>query len=176
MIQIVNSILSILVTLAEIVSAVLLLSLFVSKKATKFFGKYALQLAFLVALTATLGSLFYSDIAGYEPCKLCWYQRIFMYPQTILIGLALWKKDKSITRYSIVLSVIGGIIALYHYLLQIGIVNSLPCSAVGYSASCSQRFVLTYGYVTIPMMALSGFLLILILMIIYRSRNNAKQK
>src|SRR5258705_13166689 len=60
---------------------------------TKFIGKYGLFFAFLISLVATLGSLFYSQIAGFTPCDLCWFQRIFMYPLVVLLGLALIKKD-----------------------------------------------------------------------------------
>ena len=131
-------------------------------------GAHALWWAFLVALGATLGRLFYSEIAGYEPCKLCWFQRIFLYPQTILLGIALWKKDPGIARYIFALSVIGAVIAGYHYLLQIGVAPELPCAAVGYSVSCSQRFVLQFGYITIPLMAFTAFLLNAILAFAHR--------
>lgn len=133
-----------------------------------FVGAHALGCSFLVALIATLGSLFYSEIAGYEPCKLCWFQRIFMYPQVVLLGIALWKKDPGVTRYLLALSIIGGAIAGYHYLLQIGVAPELPCSAVGYSVSCSQRFVLQFGYITIPLMAFTAFLLNAILAFTHR--------
>ncbi len=137
----------------------------------QFFSKHALRIAFATALVATLGSLFYSEIAGYEPCKLCWLQRIFMYPQAIILGMALWKKDRNIVRYSIVLSAVGAVIAAYHYLLQLGIAPALPCAAVGSSAACSQRFVMEFGYITIPLMSLSGFLLILVSMVAAKLRH-----
>src|SRR3989338_190832 len=86
---------------------------------------WAMKGAFLVALFATLGSLFYSEIAHYTPCLLCWYQRIFKYPQVFLLGLGLVKRDKNIADYSLLLSVIGGILAAYHYLLQLGIAPEL---------------------------------------------------
>ena len=76
------------------------------------------------------------------------------------------KRDYKMADYSIVLSIIGAVLAGYHYLLQIGVAPALPCSAVGYSASCSQRFVLQYGYITITMMALSVFVLIALLMVV----------
>jgi disulfide bond formation protein DsbB len=117
-------------------------------------------LAFVVALVATAGSLVYSDVIGYEPCKLCWFQRIFMYPLVILFGVALLKKDSRIADYALALAIPGALIAAYHYLLQLGIAPSLPCSAVGYSAECSSRFVLQFGYITIPLMAFSAFALI----------------
>ncbi len=117
----------------------------------------------IVSLTATLGSLFYSDVMGYNPCVLCWYQRILMYPQVLLFALALWKRDRKVAKYSIALSVLGVLLAGYHYLGQISVVKNLPCSAVGYSSSCAETFFLAYGYITIPMMSLTAFLLILIL-------------
>ena len=128
-------------------------------KVLEFFGKNAVLFSFLAALVATLGSLFYSEVAGYEPCKLCWFQRIFMYSQVVLLGIALGRK--SYEKYeSITLSAVGAAIAGYHYLLQVGEAPGLPCAAVGYSVSCSQRFVMTLGYITIPMMALTAFVMI----------------
>lgn len=134
-------------------------------KIYKYFVQNGLLLAFLGALAATLGSLFYSEILHYEPCKLCWFQRIFMYPQTILLGIALYKKDKGIIKYALILSIIGGFIALCHYILQTTNISILPCSAIGYSVACSKVFVLRFGYITIPVMALSAFLLMIISLI-----------
>ena len=150
---------------AQILVLVILAAAFLRKeKVLRFFGDNAVLFALIVALIATSGSLFYSEIAGYEPCKLCWFQRIFMYPQVLLLGLALWKKEgKQIAPYSVLLSSIGALIAGYHYLLQLDLVPSLPCSAVGYSVSCSQRFVMQFGYITIPLMAFTAFLLIIVL-------------
>lgn len=130
-----------------------------------FVGKNGIALAFAATLAATLGSLSYSEIIGYEPCKLCWFQRIFMYPQVILLGIALWKKDSREALYCLVLSVAGAAIAGYHYLMQVGIAPSLPCSALGYSVSCSQRFVMQFGYITIPMMSLTAFALMIIFLL-----------
>ncbi|HEX9664584.1 MAG TPA: disulfide bond formation protein B [Patescibacteria group bacterium] len=136
-------------------------------KVLNFFDKRAVLFSLIVALLATLGSLFYSEIAGFEPCRLCWYQRILMYPQVILLALALWIRDKkNIVVYSLGLSIVGAVIAGYHYLLQIGVVKSSSCEVVGYSVSCSQRFVMNFGYITIPMMALTAFGLIIVFMII----------
>ncbi|MBI1866561.1 MAG: disulfide bond formation protein B [Candidatus Staskawiczbacteria bacterium] len=138
-----------------------------------FFAEHAITFSFIVVVVATLGSLFYSEVAGYEPCKLCWFQRILMYPQVILLGMALLKKDKSIVPYSIVLSAFGSLIAGYHYLLQLGILPSINCSVIGYSISCSQRFVMGFGYITIPMMSLTVFLLIIIFMMASKLNRNS---
>ncbi|MDO8452412.1 MAG: disulfide oxidoreductase, partial [bacterium] len=125
-----------------------------------------LALSFLIALTSMLGSLYYSEVAGYEPCKLCWYQRILMYPLVLLFGFAILKKRKDVTDYALLLSLVGAVIAGYHYLLQRGIVPNIGCAAIGYSVSCSQRFVMQFGYLTIPLMAFSGFALISVLLFV----------
>ncbi len=128
----------------------------------QFLKKNGLLFAFFFAFIATAGSLFYSDVAGYEPCKFCWFQRIFMYPLSLLFLIALIKKDKNINLYGFWMAGIGGLIALNHYILQITGTSILPCSAVGYSVSCSKVFVLKFGYITIPVMALTAFILIII--------------
>lgn len=129
--------------------------------------------SFVVALTAMTGSLIYSDVIGYEPCKLCWFQRIFMYPQVFLLALALWRKDRAIIDYAAFLSVFGAIIAGYHYLLQLEIAPDLSCGAVGYSVSCAQRFVMNFGYITLPLMALTAFLTILTFFLVDRKYKNS---
>ena len=155
-----------LTVFAQILILFLAYSYFFSPKGLGVFKNNYLILAFIVALAATLGSLFYSEIAGYEPCKLCWFQRIFMYPQVFLLGLALYKKDLGMAPYSLLLSSVGAVIAFYHYLLQLNIAPSLPCSAMGYSVSCSQVFVMNFGYITIPLMAFSAFVLLIFLALI----------
>lgn len=169
-VSMVNQALALLTIIGQIILAVLIILLVIKRNEPfNFFAKNVLVFSFIVALTATLGSLFYSEVAGYEPCKLCWFQRIFMYPQAILLGLAWLKKDHGIILSSLALSIIGALIAGYHYLLQIGLAPSVNCSAVGYSISCSQRFLMQFGYITIPMMSLTAFLLIIIFMIIGRA-------
>lgn len=126
-------------------------------------GQHGLLLMLVVALVSTLGSLFLSEIAGWNPCKLCWLQRIFMYPQLILLVIALWRQDRSIAPYILALAVIGLVIASYHYIIQLqNIVASplnpaTPCDASG--ESCVKTPFIVFGYVTIPMMALTGFAL-----------------
>ncbi|MAG02550.1 disulfide bond formation protein B [Candidatus Pacearchaeota archaeon] len=132
------------------------------KDIVHFLQDHYLIIGFIVSLVATLGSLFYSDIMGYNPCKLCWYQRIFMYPQVILFGIALKTKRKSIIANSMWLSGFGFLIAAYHYLIQIGVMTG-GCDVVGYSAKCSEFFSLAYGFVTIPFMALIAFAILLII-------------
>ena len=130
-------------------------------KAAKFVFERALALAFAVALTATLGSLYYSEIAKFAPCDLCWFQRIFMYPQVVLLGLALWKKENHIIDYSLALIFIGTLISLYHNYIYYTAQQSSFCSIT----SCTQRYVAGFGFVTIPLMALTGFFVIGLLLL-----------
>lgn len=132
------------------------------KKKINFKGKLVFFFPFLITFLATFGSLFYSEYAGYIPCKLCWLQRIFMYPQLFLFLTAYFLNDKKVFSYSLVLSTVGLIIALYHYLLQFGIIKSDNCAAIGYSVSCVKQFVAEFGFVTIPLMAVSAFLLLIL--------------
>jgi disulfide bond formation protein DsbB len=127
------------------------------------------MLAFLAALISTLGSLYYSEIRGFEPCKFCWFQRIFMYPQVILLGVALYKKHYFMKAYGLILSAIGAVIALNHVNLQHTGSSFLPCSANGQSVSCSKVFVIHLGYVTIPAMALTGFVLMFMALLMWKA-------
>lgn len=169
LVEIINRLLTFLTVFAQGLVILIIVSNWFPKKQKKlvksFLDKNVLAFAFTISLAATLGSLFYSEIAGYTPCKLCWFQRIFMYPQPVLFAIALWKKDLAIIKYSLALCLIGGSIALYHYLVQTGIVPSGSCGVVGYSVSCSQRFVMEWGYITIPMMSLTAFGLITTLLL-----------
>ena len=133
-----------------------------------YFRSKALLWSGIIALVATTGSLFFSDVLGYNPCKLCWYQRIFMYPIVILAIVALSKKSKETMNYIVSLAFIGAPIALYHYLMQRGLVEASNCTIVGYSSSCSSTFMLDYGFITIPFMALVAFILIIGLWLIQR--------
>ena len=119
----------------------------------------ALWIAWGVAMIATAGSLYYSEVAGFTPCELCWYQRIAMYPLVVLLGIAAWRNDHAVARTALPLAAIGGGISAFHYLIQ-----RFPDLAGGTScdpaAPCTATLVWRLGYVSIPMMALSGFLLI----------------
>jgi disulfide bond formation protein DsbB len=137
-------------------------------KLLEMFRRKAIKICLVVALVAMLGSLFYSEVAGYEPCKLCWYQRILMYPLVAIFGVALWKKDNSVSKYVIPLAFLGILIAGYHYYIQSGGTAFASCDAAN---SCARRFTFTFGYITIPMMALSAFALILALMMIIRKKD-----
>ena len=78
-----NLVLSLATIVGQVIVVVLILNLIIYKGSgmlSEIISAHGLLFAFVVVATATLGSLFYSEIAGFEPCKLCWFQRIFMYP------------------------------------------------------------------------------------------------
>lgn len=129
--------------------------------------------AFVVVLVAMLGSLFFEHVAGWDPCTLCWWQRIFMYPQVFIFAVALWLKRNDVFQYTISLSAIGGLIAAYHWWLQVSKVlfptaPTAVCSISG--PSCAFAPTMTFGYITIPMLALTAFLITIILFLVNKNR------
>jgi disulfide bond formation protein DsbB len=128
---------------------------------------YGILFAWIVSLAATGGSLFLSEIMGYVPCALCWYQRIFMYPLVFILGRAAIRDDRTITGYALPLSIIGGIIALYHYANQKvpGLADIAPCTA---GVPCHTDYLDWFGVITIPLMALAAFLLITVFLVLGR--------
>ncbi len=134
----------------------------VSRRIRVELAPYALPLAWAVASTATLGSLYFSEIADFPPCRLCWYQRIAMYPLSLVLGIAAWRRDPAVRRYAAPLAVIGALVAGYHILVER--FPSLEASSCDPLNPCSIIWVERFGYVTIPVMALSGFAFILALL------------
>ena len=140
-------------------------------KVYAFIHSHIVKVVFWSALVASVGSLIYSNIIGFPPCDLCWWQRIFLYPQVLIAGIAMLKKDKSIIEYMLPMSLIGGVIALYQSAVQWGLLNNslLNCTAVG--GECAKVYVNEFGYITIPFMSFSIFVyLIALKLIFYRSR------
>ena len=121
-------------------------------------GESGLAIAAIVATTAMLGSLYLSEGADLVPCKLCWYQRIAMYSVAILLVVAAVRRDWSIRPYAVTLCGIGAVVATYHYLLERfpEWESSATCEVFN---PCNQTLVWRFHYVSIPMMALSGFVL-----------------
>lgn len=132
--------------------------------------KRGLGLVFLLTAGGIALTLFYSDVLGFEPCPLCWWQRIFLYPQAILFGMALGREQyrAAAIDFSIVFSVFGAAIALYQHALQMLPSGSLPCPATG--ASCAQRLVFEFDYITFPLMAFSLFVFLIAVMLFVRKR------
>jgi disulfide bond formation protein DsbB len=126
--------------------------------------EYLLLGAWVMALIATLGSLYFSEIQLYVPCELCWVQRIFMYPLVITLGIAAVKKDAKQAYYTLPLTVIGMGVSLYHYFVQKLSFLTEAGEACGY-IPCNYEYINVLGFITIPFLALTAFTIISILMI-----------
>lgn len=155
-------------TLILQVLSVALIALILAKKSnlfTRWFHKNALSIAFVVALGGMTGSLIYSEVIGYTPCALCWYQRILMYPQVFLALIAMTKKfSKEVFFYIRGLSFIGAVFALYHSIIKMTGVAPIPCSAYAVDgADCVKQLVFEFGYINIPMMSFTLFVFLIVL-------------
>jgi disulfide bond formation protein DsbB len=142
------------------------------RQVKNFVGAYSLFLAFLVGLVSVLGSLFYSQVAGFEPCFLCWIQRGFLYTEAVIFFFAIIargaervrKYDHVVRKAAIILSGIGGLVSVYNIYLQLGGSGSINCAAFG-TVNCELVYFTDYGYVTIPVMALTAFAMIIVFML-----------
>ena len=136
----------------------------------RFWAQYGSYLAFAVALVATIGSLYYSEVKGFVPCELCWYQRILMYPLTAITLVGILHGNRRLPDYVLPFSVVGLAVSTYHLLLQHGIITHTGACASG--IPCNGRYVNYFGFVTIPLMALTAFLLITAAMLWTRRAEN----
>ncbi len=126
-----------------------------------------LHLAWIQAVVAMSGSLYFSEVMLFPPCPLCWYQRIAMYPLVAILGVAILKRDdKNVRAYALPLSIIGLLIAFYHCAMTYGLVEEGVC-AVG-AVSCTIRWINWYGFITIPLMSLIAFTIITVSLIFHR--------
>ncbi len=122
---------------------------------------YELWAAFLVAAIATGGSLFLSEIAHFVPCELCWYQRICMYPLSIILLLAALAGDYRVARYVLPLPIVGACVSVYHLFVENGVVGQSTACLVSAPGGCATKWINEFGYVTIPTLALTAFLLLI---------------
>jgi disulfide bond formation protein DsbB len=141
------------------------------KKIIDFIQKNAIKLILIQLTLALFGSLYFSDVKGFEPCVLCWWQRIFMYSQIPVIIVALFKKEVDVYKYTLTLSTLGIIVSIYHNLLYTGIIKNNDFCTGG--ISCTSKYIEYFGFVTIPFLALISFVIIITLSII--SRNYLKK-
>lgn len=130
-----------------------------------FLRKNNLWFAWIVSVTATLGSLYFSEIRGFMPCEWCWYQRILMYPLSIILGIAAFKRDYTIRTYVLPLSIMGTLIGTLHYLEQkVGFMSMLFGDTCKAGIPCSGQYINWLGFITIPFLALTAFVLITFLL------------
>ena len=123
----------------------------------------ALTLAFVVAAVSMAGSLYFSEVAHFVPCRLCWYQRIAMYPLVPVLGLAALRRDANIRIYGIALAGIGAVLSSYHVVLER--YPSLESGVCDPTNPCTLIWIRRFGYLTIPTMALSAFAAIVVLLL-----------
>ena len=137
----------------------------------KFLKENLSLFAWIVAIFAMGGSLYFSEIRHFPPCILCWYQRICMYPLVAILGVGLAVKDRFIWRYVLPLSVIGLGIAVYQNLLYYNIIpeSAAPCTA---GVSCTTQYISWLGFITIPLLSLTAFAIITACMLVYRKANH----
>ncbi len=134
-------------------------------------ARWGIWIAFALTLGGVAMSLLYSEVFGFAPCGLCWVQRIFLYSQAAMFGLAAIRNDTRIADYSILLSIFGGIVALYNHYLQMGGTSILPCPTTAAQAvDCAQRFFFEFGYLTFPLVGFSLFAFLIVLMLFVRER------
>lgn len=163
-----------------VVSQVFLLAIVVwffalrKKYPLPFLHQYGLLLAFIVSAISVASSLFYSNVAGFPPCDLCWFQRIFMYPLVIILGTSLIKKNRDIVTYALAVVVPGFLVSLYHNYIYYS-KNGLTANCVfgGSQVSCVKRYVFELGYVTIPLMALTAFALVIVFLLFAKYKQSS---
>jgi disulfide bond formation protein DsbB len=157
---------STVVALLSIVAIVAAIGLLVYRlargsEAGNLLGDKAIWLAWLVALAATVGSLIYSEVIHFEPCRLCWFQRIAMYPMAVVLLVGAIRREYQVKYYALPLAVAGLAVSVYHYLMQV--FPSLEGGSCGV-VSCSARLVEIFGFISIPFMAGAGFMVITVLL------------
>lgn len=143
-----------------------------NKTLEKLVSAYGLSVAFVLTLAGSVMTLVYSEIFGFIPCGLCWLQRVFLYPQVFLLGVALYTKDKNVAKYGIALSIPGIIISLYQHYLQMGGAEFVTCPTTGDGADCSERILFEFGFMTFPLVSTALFVFLVVL---YVYISNTKQ-
>ncbi len=128
-----------------------------------------LFMAWLLAAFSALGSVFFSEVMDFPPCKLCWYQRICLFPLVLILLAGLFPLNKSVVKFALPLTVIGWAIAVYHNLLYIGVIPKplVPC---GEDLSCTDIQLNVLGFITIPLLSLLSFTLVAALLITFHRR------
>jgi disulfide bond formation protein DsbB len=129
-------------------------------------GRVSRYVALLAAWLAMGGSLFFSEVLGWVPCTLCWYQRILMYPLSVLLAVGILRRDDGLHRYVLPFSLTGAGVSLYHYLLiKTDWFPPPPCRA---GVPCTVDYLDIFGFINIPFLALTAFLIISLMMVVSR--------
>lgn len=130
-----------------------------------------LFLCWLLVSVSVTGSLFFSYVLEFEPCVLCWYQRICLFPLVLILAAGLFPFDKTVVRYSLPLAIAGGLTALYHTLLYAGIIpeSIQPCSK---GVSCTEKYIELFGFISIPMLSFLAFSAVIALLLVLKRRTS----
>ena len=131
-----------------------------------------LFLGWLLVSVSTTISLFFSSVLEYQPCVLCWYQRICLFPMIFILAAGLFPTfDKSVIKYALPLSIAGGLTAFYHTLLYAGIIpeSIQPCSQ---GVSCTEKYIELFGFVSIPMLSFFAFSTVIALLLVLKRRTS----
>ena len=141
-------------------------------------AEHAFLIGFIISFASLVGSLLYSNVIGFDPCELCWWQRVFLYPQVILFAIAFYNEkvrnvqDDMVFLYSLALSIVGAAIAVFQYVGQMFAPGLLAaCLATG--VSCAKLYFVNFGYITIPMMSLTAYLFLILLYFFRKHRVSA---
>ena len=140
------------------------------------FRPVALPLAFAVPAFAMFGSLWFSEAANYNPCRLCWYQRTAMYPLALILLVAVVQRNReasrhNVTLYAVPLALVGAAVSTYHYIVEW--YPTLESSVCSLDVPCTTIWFRRFGFVTLPFMALCGFLSVAILLLATYRRTQA---
>ncbi len=122
--------------------------------------------AWSIACMATLASLFFGEVMKLPPCTLCWYQRICLFPLTVVIAVGIVLRDSKLAAYSVPLVAMGLGFSAYHNLLYYGVIPEAlsPCVA---GISCTTRQIEWLGFITIPLMSLIAFVSLLVSLVVH---------
>lgn len=135
--------------------------------------RFSLYLSWLLASIGLLGSLYFSEIRHFEPCHLCWFQRIFLFPLVILLGIATYNGDTKVIRYALAFPLLGFLVALYQVIIQ-EIPSFNPIEICGAGPSCSAKIDIGLGFISLPLLSAINFLIIAALLINLKIKTSRK--
>jgi len=172
-----NLTLGIFSIILQFLSLLALIFLFFGPKENKFLAfikEHFLIIGFVISFFTVAFSLFYSEIIGFLPCKLCWFQRIFLFSQVVLFGMAYLKKDRKVAHYSFPLLAAGFFVAIYQNFIYYFQASTASCDASG--VSCVQRLVDEFGgYISFPMFSLITFIALMTVLVVARFYKKQKE-
>jgi disulfide bond formation protein DsbB len=166
-----HTVIVLLAVLGVVAEVLVVLFVLLHRTARKLLWGYELWAAFVVSSIATGGSLFFSEIAHFVPCELCWYQRICMYPLSLLTLFAAAHGDYRMPRYLLPFCFVGGGVSVYHLLVENKVVGQSQACLVSAPGGCGVKWINEFGYITIPTLALTAFALLAVVLALAASGN-----